>query len=113
MKFTMSFKFWDGDRNWSGYKATTLLLTCGIISAFVENYWVFTDIPLSEDYDTTSYKIFYMLLQVVRNEALFGAIGLNLDYARSMYLAKERQRQGLLSINDEIEESSSQHSPSN
>jgi hypothetical protein len=106
MKFNFS-KFWDGERNWLGYKATTLLFTSGIIRAFVENYWVFTEIPLAEEHDTTAEKTLYMLLQIAATVALYATVGFGVDHLRSIYKClNERQRQGL--INDDDEEQSRQ-----
>lgn len=85
----MLTRFWHGNRIGQGYKATIALALLGITQELLDNYWVFTSVPLIEDHNSdTSAKFFYMLAQLLINAAAYGARGLTLDYLRKMFQKK-------------------------
>lgn len=84
--------FWNGDKNWQGYKGTLILLTSGIVKAFLDNYWVLTSTPLSASTDPTATpedqfwaKLFYMPSQIIFTSILYGGVGYTIDLLRSIY----------------------------
>jgi len=70
---------------WSRNKATLFFALAGAGKALLDNYWVFTNIPLvgTEGYDDqVTAKIFYMLAQMVVTGAEYGGVGFVIDRVR-------------------------------
>jgi len=84
------FSFWSGSGNWQGYKATTVLaLTGAVKNLFLENYWVFTNIPLSgQDVSEPASKFFYSCGLLIAGAVLWGGVGLGVDYLRSAHMER-------------------------
>ena len=76
--------FWYGEGRWRGYKATSLSLLIALLQTFVENYWVFTNTPLDQNntHAQGAQKTFYMTGEIAATLAIYGMIGLSLDYVR-------------------------------
>lgn len=87
----MALTFWQGDGRWLGYKATTIFLMSGIVKALLDNYWVFTDVPLAEQTNSTSAKFFYIASQVAFTSVLYAGVGLSTDYLRSIFHATQHE----------------------
>lgn len=69
-------------------RATIFMLSVGVVETFLDNYWVFTSLPMAgdnpADNDVTA-KFFYFLAQLVVNSAKDGALGLAIDYLRDIH----------------------------
>lgn len=82
----MKLLFWSGDNRWRGYKATTILATCAVVNELLDNYWIFSATPLTDNGGSQiASKFFYLMAQLAVSGTLFGTIGLGVDYLRSMY----------------------------
>lgn len=66
---------------WRRNKATIALGLVGAGKALLDNYWIFTNLPLvdTEGSETTS-KVFYMLGQVILTSTLSAAMGYIIDH---------------------------------
>lgn len=78
--------FWHSRPDWAGYKATSIGVMCGIGKALADNYWLFTNIPMSgNDHSEAASKFFYGLIQALLMTVILGGAGLALDYLRTQY----------------------------
>lgn len=74
---------------WNKNKAALILSAAGVAKSLLDNYWIFTNLPLAtESTSDPTAKFFYILGQAVVGSIQWGGVGYGIDLLRG--IAAER-----------------------